>query len=78
MTRQEQIFVGFLVREGWSHQQATLEVGFLRNKTRDEYFCTTRVGTNKKLSRCGKIYTYGTWENSKNHAAFEQELTNNS
>lgn len=74
MTRQEQIFIGFKTREGWTVEQAKKEIEFLTGKDRDGYFMTTRIGSTRRLSRMERVFVWESWMNASNHASFEVEF----
>ena len=67
-------FINFLVRDGWTHQQANKELDFLfqNNKVllRDWYIRTTRIGSTRLLNRAQKYRVYLALENACNHVLF--------
>lgn len=72
MQNARSIFVNFLMREGWTQEQATTECDFVDGKTKDQYVYTARIGATKPLNRKEKMSVYMAWENAQNHATFDQ------
>lgn len=67
-------FINFLIRDGWTPQQANKELDFLfqNNKVvlRDWYIRTTRIGSTRLLNRAEKYRVYRALENACNHVLF--------
>jgi hypothetical protein len=73
----KQIFILFMMRDGWTHEDATRELTFLlatpvKSVTKEYYITTCRIGAKRSILRIGKLDVWMTWENAQNHGSFEE------
>jgi hypothetical protein len=71
------VFINFLVRDGWTHQQANKEIDFLFQNNRvvlkEHYLRTRRIGSTRLLNRAEQHRVYRSLENACNHVLFGLE-----
>lgn len=74
MTNRNAIFINFMMREGWTHEEAKFELNFLLINcvpvTENYYLLTLRKGATRILSRGKRVFVYLAFRNACNHATF--------
>lgn len=64
------IFVMFLMREGFIHNDATAEFDFIEGKTEGEYMAARRTGLVAIGGRTARKSIFESYKNALNHSTF--------